>query len=81
MPARGRADIASRWSATPRCRLRLGSSKYEVRPEWIDYNGHMTDSRYLQVFGDATDALFTVRGRRRGVPQSRSRHVHGVKAT
>jgi len=29
-----------------------------VRPEWIDYNGHMTDSRYLQVFGDATDALF-----------------------
>jgi carnitine 3-dehydrogenase len=29
-----------------------------VRPEWIDYNGHMSDSRYLQVFGDATDALF-----------------------
>ena len=29
----------------------------QVRPEWIDYNGHMTDSRYLQVFGDATDAL------------------------
>jgi len=29
----------------------------EVRPEWIDYHGHMTDSRYLQVFGDATDAL------------------------
>jgi len=29
-----------------------------VRPEWIDYHGHMTDARYLQVFGDATDALF-----------------------
>src|SRR5262249_41717204 len=29
-----------------------------VRPEWLDFNGHMTDSRYLQVFGDATDALF-----------------------
>lgn len=29
----------------------------QVRPEWVDYNGHMTDSRYLQVFGDATDAL------------------------
>ncbi|HEX4649692.1 MAG TPA: 3-hydroxyacyl-CoA dehydrogenase NAD-binding domain-containing protein [Steroidobacteraceae bacterium] len=29
-----------------------------VRPEWVDYNGHMTDSRYLQVFGDATDAVF-----------------------
>jgi carnitine 3-dehydrogenase len=33
-----------------------------VRPEWIDYNGHMTDSRYLQVFGDATDALFRFAG-------------------
>ena len=28
-----------------------------VRPEWIDYNDHMTESRYLQVFGDASDAL------------------------
>src|SRR5712675_227512 len=33
-----------------------------VRPEWIDYNGHMTDSRYLQVFGDANDALFRYAG-------------------
>jgi carnitine 3-dehydrogenase len=33
-----------------------------VRPEWIDYNGHMTDSRYLQVFGDATDALLRYAG-------------------
>jgi carnitine 3-dehydrogenase len=33
-----------------------------VRPEWVDYNGHMTDSRYLQVFGDATDALFRMVG-------------------
>src|SRR2546430_247970 len=33
-----------------------------VRPEWIDYNGHMTDSRYLQVFGDATDGLFRYAG-------------------
>ena len=30
----------------------------QVRPEWIDYNGHMSDSRYLQVFGDAADAVF-----------------------
>jgi carnitine 3-dehydrogenase len=33
---------------------------HEVRvpPEWIDYNGHVHESRYLQVFGDAADALF-----------------------
>jgi carnitine 3-dehydrogenase len=29
-----------------------------VRPEWVDYNGHMSDFRYLQVFGDAMDALY-----------------------
>ncbi|WP_428029387.1 carnitine 3-dehydrogenase [Ancylobacter sp.] len=28
-----------------------------VSPAWIDYNGHMTEHRYLQVFGDASDAL------------------------
>src|SRR5215216_6145496 len=35
--------------------LRLHSAV--VAPEWIDYNGHAHESRYLQVFGDATDAL------------------------
>jgi carnitine 3-dehydrogenase len=30
----------------------------QVRPEWVDYNGHMTDFRYLQVFGEAMDALY-----------------------
>ena len=28
-----------------------------VQAQWIDYNGHMTESRYLEVFGNATDAL------------------------
>lgn len=29
----------------------------QVPGEWLDYNGHMTEFRYLQVFGDATDAF------------------------
>jgi carnitine 3-dehydrogenase len=29
----------------------------EVPAAWIDYNGHVHESRYLQLFGDATDAL------------------------
>ena len=29
----------------------------EIPPDWLDYNGHVTESRYLQMFGDATDAL------------------------
>jgi len=36
--------------------LRLHSGT--VAPEWVDYNEHMTESRYLQAFGDASDALF-----------------------
>jgi carnitine 3-dehydrogenase len=46
-------------------RLRAGSAPAEplrlfegsVRPDWIDYNGHMNESRYLEIFGYATDAL------------------------
>jgi carnitine 3-dehydrogenase len=29
----------------------------EIPPEWVDYNGHVHESRYLQLFADATDAL------------------------
>jgi carnitine 3-dehydrogenase len=29
-----------------------------VPPEWVDYNGHVHESRYLQAFGDSSDALF-----------------------
>ena len=28
-----------------------------VPESWLDYNGHMTEHRYLQVMGDATDAF------------------------
>src|ERR1700726_3110064 len=37
-----------------------------VRPEWVDYNRHMSDFRYSQVFGDAMDMLF----RRVGVDEA-----------
>ena len=29
----------------------------DVRADWIDYNGHMTESRYLEVLANATDAF------------------------
>jgi acyl-CoA thioester hydrolase len=29
-----------------------------VAPEWTDYNGHMSESAYLLVFGDSADAFF-----------------------
>jgi carnitine 3-dehydrogenase len=40
--------------------LRLYATR--VEPGWVDYNGHMTESRYLQVVGYATDALFALVG-------------------
>lgn len=36
-------------------KLRL--HRVKVPAGWIDYNGHMNESRYLQVFCDASDAL------------------------
>lgn len=29
-----------------------------VSPKWVDYNGHMSESSYLLVFGDNSDAFF-----------------------
>ncbi len=34
----------------------------QVLPGWIDYNGHMTEHRYLQLFGDTSDALLRLIG-------------------
>lgn len=28
-----------------------------VRPEWVDYNGHMSEAFYVLIFGYATNAL------------------------
>ena len=40
--------------------LRLYSRR--VPADWIDYNGHVHESRYLQLFGDASDALLASLG-------------------
>lgn len=30
--------------------------------DWLDYNGHMNEARYLQAFGDATDRMMEIVG-------------------
>ncbi|RRO16878.1 thioesterase [Saccharopolyspora rhizosphaerae] len=35
----------------------VGTFRQRVRPEWIDYNGHLSEAYYVLVFGFATDAL------------------------
>jgi carnitine 3-dehydrogenase len=34
----------------------------EIPADWLDYNGHVTESRYAQMFADATDALLAYLG-------------------
>jgi len=33
-----------------------------VKPEWVDYNGHMSEWCYLLAFGDSADAFFRLIG-------------------
>lgn len=59
-----------------------------VLPEWLDYNGHMTEHCYLQVFSMSSDALYE----RLGVDFTRAvegafftlethvRHLHEARA-
>ncbi|MER7013755.1 thioesterase family protein [Saccharopolyspora sp. NPDC000359] len=35
----------------------LAEFRQAVRPEWIDYNGHLSEAYYVLVFGFATDAV------------------------
>jgi carnitine 3-dehydrogenase len=56
-----RASAAARSTATAPS-VALPRYEARVRPEWIDYNGHMTEMRYLQVFGDAADVLYEAVG-------------------
>jgi carnitine 3-dehydrogenase len=46
--------------ANPEQPLRL--REVTVPPSWIDYNGHMTEHRYLQLFGETSDALLRLIG-------------------
>ena len=34
----------------------------DVRPEWIDYNGHLSEAFYVLVFGHAGDAAMVALG-------------------
>jgi carnitine 3-dehydrogenase len=52
-------DAAAKPSATPAAgAVQLPRMDTVVRPEWADYNNHMTDFRYGHVFGDAMDVLY-----------------------
>jgi carnitine 3-dehydrogenase len=46
------------WDAAAKIDAPLRLHRTAVSPEWVDYNGHMSESCYLLVFGDNADAFF-----------------------
>ena len=50
-----------------------------VRPEWIDYNGHMNVAYYVLAFDYATDAFFDYLGIGRAYKQSAARSTFAVE--
>ena len=38
------------------------TTQRRIPPDWTDYNNHMNEARYLQCFGDATDAFMRMIG-------------------
>lgn len=46
------------WDGTAEIPAPLRLHRTTVSPHWVDYNGHMTESAYLLVVGDSSDAFF-----------------------
>lgn len=49
---------AQPWRAGMRIPAPLQLHAATVGPDWVDYNGHMSESAYLLAFGDSSDAFF-----------------------
>lgn len=53
---------ASIWDPTAPIAAPLELCHPLVSPDWVDYNGHMSESCFLLVFGDNSDAFFRMIG-------------------
>ena len=54
--------------------------KEEVREEWIDYNGHLSEAYYVLTFGFATDALYDYLGMGPEYRDGNDRSVYTVES-
>lgn len=52
------AGVASPWQPGDEVAAPLRLYRTAVEPDWVDYNGHMTEAAYLTAAGWASDALF-----------------------
>jgi acyl-CoA thioester hydrolase len=51
-------SLAAAWPPPEPIAAPLRLHETAVAPQWADYNGHMSESAYLLVFGDSADAFF-----------------------
>ena len=56
--AAGAAAAAEPWTSGADVAAPLELYSAVVEPDWVDYNGHMTEWAFLAAFGWASDALF-----------------------
>ena len=49
-------------AALPRPTELIRSCEHKVPQDWVDYNGHMTEHRYLECFSHATDEIIRQAG-------------------
>ena len=56
--AAGAAVAAEPWTPDAEIATPLELYSAVVEPDWVDYNGHMTEWAFLTAFGWASDALF-----------------------
>ncbi len=52
------ASLAAPWSSGDAIDAPLDLYRGEVEPDWVDYNGHMSEWAYLTAFGWASDKFF-----------------------
>ncbi|WP_084144183.1 thioesterase family protein [Amycolatopsis taiwanensis] len=50
------------WDDTAEIPAPLVLHRTTISPAWVDYNGHLSESCYLLVFGDNSDAFFRYLG-------------------
>jgi acyl-CoA thioester hydrolase len=58
----------------------LPSYRDIVRPEWVDYNGHLRDAFYMLIFSLATDVLIDLIGLPDAVRTARRRSIYTLEA-
>lgn len=52
------ASLAAPWTSGDAVDAPLDLYRGEVEPDWVDYNGHMSEWAYLTAFGWASDKFF-----------------------